>query len=67
MKVHHSITLDRVESLARESMFGLGNPGICVSCGDDTDGVEPDAREYHCDACGMMQVYGAQELLIMLA
>jgi hypothetical protein len=26
-------------------------------------GVEPDARNYECEACGERAVYGAQELL----
>lgn len=29
-------------------------------------GVKPDARRYPCEACGAKQVYGAEELLIML-
>jgi predicted RNA-binding Zn-ribbon protein involved in translation (DUF1610 family) len=39
--------------------------GFCLSCGDEADGVEPDAREYVCESCGESQVYGAPELLIM--
>jgi hypothetical protein len=27
--------------------------------------VEPDAERYHCEACGGMDVYGAEQLLIM--
>jgi hypothetical protein len=30
-------------------------------------GVEPDAREYECEACGEREVYGAQELLMGIA
>jgi predicted RNA-binding Zn-ribbon protein involved in translation (DUF1610 family) len=39
--------------------------GFCLSCGAETDGVEPDAREYECDECGVESVYGAEEILIM--
>ena len=28
------------------------NAGFCLACGDECDGVEPDARRYECDACG---------------
>ena len=40
--------------------------GICLSCGEiHYGGVEPDARCYHCDACGADMVYGLEEALIM--
>jgi len=67
MKIHESVTLERVEEAARESMFGMDNPGFCLACGEDADGVEPDARNYICDACGAAAVYGAEEVLIMVA
>jgi hypothetical protein len=38
--------------------------GFCRSCGAETDGVEPDARNYKCESCGAMDVYGAEECLI---
>lgn len=39
--------------------------GICVACGAERDGCEPDARRYPCEVCGEDKVYGAQELLLM--
>ena len=39
--------------------------GFCLACGAEKDGVEPDARQYECENCGAMKVYGAEELLIM--
>lgn len=42
------------------------NLGFCLACGAQADGVEPDAREYECDACGAEQVYGAEEVLMMM-
>ena len=39
--------------------------GVCLECGDIQENVEPDARNYPCDACGARQVFGAEELLIM--
>jgi len=41
------------------------NLGFCLECGTETDGVEPDARQYRCDACGMSAVYGLEELMLM--
>jgi hypothetical protein len=38
--------------------------GFCKACGAETDGVEPDARNYRCESCGMLEVYGAEEFLI---
>jgi hypothetical protein len=39
--------------------------GFCIKCGAEADGVEPDARNYPCDACGENQVFGAGEIAIM--
>jgi predicted RNA-binding Zn-ribbon protein involved in translation (DUF1610 family) len=39
--------------------------GICIACGAEQEGVEPDARKYKCDDCGEPKVYGAEELLMM--
>lgn len=39
--------------------------GICLACGDEQEGVEPDARKYKCESCGADKVYGAEELLMM--
>ena len=47
-------------------MFDLADPGFCIKCGADHDGIEPDARNYKCDACGELEVYGAAEVLEML-
>ena len=41
--------------------------GFCVACGQEKDGVEPDAREYVCDGCDAHQVCGAEELILMYA
>lgn len=39
--------------------------GICIACGYEQEGVEPDARQYECEDCGKHKVYGAEELLLM--
>lgn len=41
------------------------NGGLCIRCGDEAHGVEPDARKYECEGCGERGVYGCEELLIM--
>jgi hypothetical protein len=38
--------------------------GICVLCGHEQDGCEPDARKYACESCGRKAVFGAEELLM---
>ena len=43
------------------------NLGFCIACGEEAYGVEPDARRYECESCGKKKVYGAEELLIMMA
>ena len=42
------------------------NTGICVLCGSEQSGVEPDARAYWCESCRGNGVYGAEELIIRL-
>lgn len=43
------------------------NLGFCIACGEPTEGVEPDARGYECEMCHKNAVYGAEELLLMMA
>lgn len=59
------IETNRLLAAVRESTFGMANPGFCLACGDDADGVEPDARNYPCHSCGKRQVFGAEEVLVM--
>jgi hypothetical protein len=66
MKFHKSITRARVFDAVERRNSSLDNPGFCLSCGDDVEGVEPDAREYECDVCGALTVYGAEEILFRL-
>ena len=41
------------------------NMGICLACGDTTDGVEPDAERYKCQCCGSYAVYGAEQAILV--
>lgn len=65
MKVHKSITESRVLEAAEREMYSLDNPGLCIACGAEAEGVEPDAENYECESCGSHRVYGASQLLIM--
>ena len=67
MKVHKSITADRVVEAIGRGLTTLDCPGFCTACGADAEGVEPDARGYECEACEEPAVYGAEELLLTLA
>lgn len=66
MKIHESITNDRLLDAAERSQTTLDNPGFCVYCGEEQDGCEPDARRYVCESCGKRGVYGAEELMMMV-
>jgi hypothetical protein len=59
------INPDDVLAAAEEQMFGLGNAGFCLTCGEELDGIDPDARGDECECCGAFAVYGAQELVLM--
>lgn len=65
--MHPSITIDRVMEACERYDTSLDNPGFCIACGADAEGCEPDARRYGCEACGVHAVYGAQELMLMMA
>jgi len=38
--------------------------GMCTQCGSVADGVEPDAREYRCNVCGLSAVFGLEQYLL---
>ena len=57
------VTEDEILEAAQEQMFGMGNDGFCLACGEMQDGCEPDARNYKCESCGRLWVYGATEII----
>lgn len=65
-EVHASVTLERVNDACEREMTSLDNPGICIACGEDAEGCEPDARQYECEGCGERAVYGSAELAMMM-
>ena len=64
--IHESVTASRVQALAESEMYGLENPGICLACGEEADGCEPDAERYTCEYCDEPRVYGAEQILMMM-
>jgi hypothetical protein len=64
MTWHKSITKRRVMDACERYRMTLDNPGLCLACGNEQGGCEPDARNYECEACGERQVFGAEELLL---
>ena len=66
MRIHPDVTLGRVTETVERAHSSLDNPGFCVCCGAEAEGVEPDARKYACESCGEPGVYGAEELLLHL-
>lgn len=65
--INEAVTLERVIEAVERCQTGTENLGFCIHCGAEVDGVEPDARGYECEECGERKVYGAEELLMMLA
>lgn len=62
--LHPSLTLDRLEAAARESMGSGSSVGFCIACGAQRDQTEPDAEAYLCDECETPTVYGAERLFV---
>jgi len=65
MKLPKGLTLEDIMEIAR-TVEGE-TAGFCMECGEQADGVEPDACGYECQSCGSPSVYGAEELVIRLA
>lgn len=66
MKLHESITEQRVINTVEQNNRNCENIGLCIACGEENDCCEPDARNYECEFCGAKQVFGAEEILFML-
>lgn len=67
IEVHPDVTLDAISEAVQRQYTSLDDPGFCVACGAEYEsGIEPDAEQYECEACGEAAVYGAEELLLRL-
>lgn len=61
MKIHKTITRDRIVALAEEDDGGA----VCYYCGADYPGyLEPDAEKVNCPDCGEDAVHGYHNLLM---
>lgn len=63
-KIHSSVVRARIVAMCEDRRTTLSNPGLCLACGMEAAGVEPDAEEYECEECGESAVYGCEDLLI---
>ncbi len=59
------IPWSQLEDAIEQEMYGTDNPGFCLSCGNEQEGCEPDARRDKCEECGKRSVYGAEEINAM--
>ncbi|MBM84699.1 MAG: hypothetical protein CMM47_01580 [Rhodospirillaceae bacterium] len=57
---------ETIFQLAKDSLFGGTDDGICMTCGNVQSGVEPDARGYTCESCGESAVQGAEWAILSL-
>ena len=55
------IDLEEVMASDRDERY----EGWCLACGSSQSGVEPDAEGYRCESCGRLEVYGAEQILIL--
>jgi hypothetical protein len=56
------ISESRIQAVMFGGEYGLG---YCLACGAEHYECEPDARNYTCDDCGLEQVFGLEELIMM--
>lgn len=59
-----AVTVERIIDGAEREMTTLDNPGFCLTCAEEAECVEPDARFYTCEYCGAETVFGASELFL---
>ena len=60
------LTVEQIKDACYRRNTSLDNPGFCLCCGAEIEGVEPNARNYECEHCGEEAVFGAEELLFEL-
>jgi hypothetical protein len=64
---HPSLTPDRILGAAEGQHTNFDNPGFCIKCGAEQDGCKPGTRDCQCESCGERSVFGAAELVMMIA
>lgn len=48
------------------ALYDNRTDGICHNCGFITAGVEPDAEDYRCEACGVDAVHGIEYTILTM-
>lgn len=67
LKLPKGLTIAKITKAAEGRLTRLEDPGFCLACGAEHEGIEPDARRYTCESCGEAKVFGAEELVLMTA
>lgn len=64
-KAHSIIKSGKPYPMTEEQYSAMlgDDEGICRACGHEQGECEPDAHDYKCDACGMLEVASVEELL----
>lgn len=57
---HPAPDQDRLIQISQDD----GTTGICLACGEEQGGVEPDAHSITCDTCGRQAVAGVDYALL---
>jgi hypothetical protein len=63
MQIHSTITRELVIAACERRMTTLDDPGFCLECGAELQGVDPDAEAGECELCGEDAVSGCETLL----
>ena len=64
MRVHATITSDRIKEACIRRETSRDRPGLCIECGAEQDDCEPDDMNLECRTCGESGVYGSDELAL---
>ena len=64
---HKSLTDEAIMEAMERRASSLDDPGFCLICGNEAFSVEPDACNYTCENCGAEQVFGIEELIMVIA
>ena len=64
--LHPTLSPERVESLAHEAFWQPDPPGVCIACGTEVRGIDPERERATCPSCGQRAVSGAQRLVFLM-
>jgi len=72
MKIHSSITAERVAEAVKRRRESLDIPGFCIACGAEAADLDTEQhpvrvlRPVSCEVCGKRSVYDAEQLEILI-